>query len=79
MNLVRKAELLVESTMTGRDGSHDASHAFRVRDMALSLASEEGLDDPSSPHFSSDGLLVVRFFVVNFFAAWLPISAFLIH
>ncbi|KMZ70601.1 HD domain containing protein, expressed [Zostera marina] len=60
MDLVRKAEQLVESTMAGRDGSHDVSHAFRVRDMALSLASEEGLADPSSPHFSSDSLFVVE-------------------
>ncbi|XP_010908458.1 uncharacterized protein [Elaeis guineensis] len=45
--VVRKAERLVVSTMGGRDASHDAAHAFRVRDLALSLAKEEGLD--SSP------------------------------
>ncbi|XP_038975921.1 uncharacterized protein LOC103711938 [Phoenix dactylifera] len=42
--VVRKAERLVVSTMGGRDASHDAAHAFRVRDLALSLAKEEGLD-----------------------------------
>ncbi|KAG0486302.1 hypothetical protein HPP92_008397 [Vanilla planifolia] len=41
---VRMAEKLVESKMAGRDASHDAAHAFRVRDLALSLAREEGLD-----------------------------------
>ncbi|KAF5198865.1 Metal-dependent phosphohydrolase [Thalictrum thalictroides] len=46
-SLVMKAEKLVESTMKGNDASHDASHAFRVRDLALSLAQEEGL--ASSP------------------------------
>ncbi|KAF5202499.1 Brother of ft and tfl [Thalictrum thalictroides] len=50
-SLVMKAEKLVESTMKGNDASHDASHAFRVRDLALSLAQEEGdykyIRDPS--------------------------------
>ncbi|KAL5983066.1 hypothetical protein ACLOJK_017146 [Asimina triloba] len=45
---VRKAEKLVERAMKGNDASHDAAHAFRVRDLALSLANEEGL--LSSPH-----------------------------
>ncbi|GAB2223333.1 hypothetical protein Droror1_Dr00017474 [Drosera rotundifolia] len=40
---VRNAEKLVEETMGGNDASHDAAHVFRVRDMALSLAEEEGL------------------------------------
>lgn len=41
---VKKAEKLVELKMKGNDASHDASHVFRVRDLALSLAQEEGLD-----------------------------------
>ncbi|KAK1274374.1 hypothetical protein QJS04_geneDACA019178 [Acorus gramineus] len=52
--IVRKAEKLVELRMRGNDGSHDASHAFRVRDLALSLAVEEGLS--SSP----DTLLIIE-------------------
>lgn len=44
---LKRAEDLVESTMKGRDASHDASHAFRVRDLALSLAVEEGLESQS--------------------------------
>ncbi|KAI3516897.1 hypothetical protein L1887_16035 [Cichorium endivia] len=44
---VRNAERLVEAMMKGNDASHDAAHAFRVRDLALSLAHEEGLS--SSP------------------------------
>jgi uncharacterized protein len=43
---VRRAEELVEREMSGRDASHDAAHAFRVRDLALSLAAEEGLSAP---------------------------------
>ncbi|KAM0001452.1 putative HD/PDEase domain-containing protein [Helianthus debilis subsp. tardiflorus] len=38
---VRNAERLVEVMMKGNDASHDAAHAFRVRDLALSLAHEE--------------------------------------
>ncbi|KAI3922892.1 hypothetical protein MKW98_007023 [Papaver atlanticum] len=37
--VISKAEKLVISSMKG----NDASHAFRVRDLALSLAKEEGL------------------------------------
>ncbi|EER94051.1 hypothetical protein BDA96_01G227900 [Sorghum bicolor] len=44
---VRQAEELVEREMGGRDASHDAAHALRVRDLALSLAAEEGLSAPS--------------------------------
>ncbi|KAF7808265.1 uncharacterized protein G2W53_035008 [Senna tora] len=44
---VRNAELLVEKAMKGNDASHDSAHVFRVRDLALSLAHEEGLS--SSP------------------------------
>ncbi|XP_068646421.1 uncharacterized protein [Aristolochia californica] len=40
---VKNAEKLVLASMNGRDASHDAAHAFRVRDLALSLAKEEGL------------------------------------
>ncbi|KAG9441930.1 hypothetical protein H6P81_017784 [Aristolochia fimbriata] len=40
---VKNAEKLVLTAMEGRDASHDAAHAFRVRDLALSLAKEEGL------------------------------------
>ncbi|XP_062205546.1 uncharacterized protein LOC133907508 [Phragmites australis] len=43
---VRRAEELVEREMSGRDASHDAAHALRVRDLALSLAAEEGLSAP---------------------------------
>lgn len=44
---MRRAEKLVEEVMKGNDASHDAAHVFRVRDLALSLAREEGLS--SSP------------------------------
>ncbi|KAL2329147.1 hypothetical protein Fmac_022574 [Flemingia macrophylla] len=44
----RNAEALVEKTMKGNDASHDAAHVWRVRDLALSLAQEEGLS--SNPH-----------------------------
>lgn len=40
---VRKAEELVKRVMKGNDASHDAWHVWRVRDLALSLAKEEGL------------------------------------
>ncbi|TVU30308.1 hypothetical protein EJB05_21922 [Eragrostis curvula] len=43
---VLRAEELVERDMSGRDASHDAAHALRVRDLALSLAAEEGLCAP---------------------------------
>ncbi|KAK7312212.1 hypothetical protein VNO77_35913 [Canavalia gladiata] len=48
MERVRKAEALVEKAMKGNDASHDAAHVWRVRDLALSLAAEEGLS--SDPH-----------------------------
>ncbi|KAL5224687.1 hypothetical protein ABZP36_011326 [Zizania latifolia] len=50
---VRRAEELVEREMGGRDASHDAAHALRVRDLALSLAAELGLSSP-------DRLLIVE-------------------
>ncbi|KAE8022994.1 hypothetical protein FH972_008751 [Carpinus fangiana] len=40
---VRNAEKLVERAMRGNDASHDAAHVWRVRELALSLAREEGL------------------------------------
>ncbi|KAK3157827.1 hypothetical protein QOZ80_2AG0128630 [Eleusine coracana subsp. coracana] len=43
---VRRAEELVEREMSDRDASHAAAHALRVRDLALSLAAEEGLSAP---------------------------------
>ena len=46
---VGNAERLVEEMMKGNDASHDAAHAFRVRDLALSLAHEEALSLSSSP------------------------------
>ncbi|XBJ16595.1 hypothetical protein VPH35_008188 [Triticum aestivum] len=50
---VRCAEELVEREMSGRDASHDAAHALRVRDLALSLAAEQGVSSP-------DRLLIVE-------------------
>ncbi|XP_047968246.1 uncharacterized protein YpgQ [Salvia hispanica] len=47
-DILLKAEELVKSTMKGNDASHDAAHVFRVRDLALSLARDEGLS--ASPH-----------------------------
>lgn len=58
--IIVKAEGLVESAMKGNDASHDAAHAFRVRDLALSLAREEGLSD------SPDSILIVRQFSLTF-------------
>ncbi|KAK9676451.1 hypothetical protein RND81_11G078200 [Saponaria officinalis] len=49
-----RAEKLVKEVMKHNDASHDASHVFRVRDMALSLAAEEGLS--SSP----DSMFIVE-------------------
>lgn len=48
MEVVRRAEEVVRKAMHGRDASHDAAHAFRVRDLALSLAGEEGLSSTDS-------------------------------
>ncbi|CAM6109463.1 unnamed protein product [Calypogeia fissa] len=45
--VVAAAEALVQNVMGFWDGSHDPFHAFRVRSLSLSLASEEGL------HFDS--------------------------
>ncbi|KAL3844539.1 hypothetical protein ACJIZ3_001942 [Penstemon smallii] len=52
--IVKAAEELVKSAMKGNDGSHDAAHAFRVRDLSLSLAREEGLST------SPDSMLIVE-------------------
>ncbi|XP_004231496.2 uncharacterized protein [Solanum lycopersicum] len=54
MEIIRKAEELVEKEMSGNDASHDAAHAFRVRDLALSLAHEETLST------SPDSILIVE-------------------
>ncbi|XP_047311153.1 uncharacterized protein YpgQ [Impatiens glandulifera] len=54
MGIVRNAEDLVQSVMKSNDASHDPAHVFRVRDLALSLAAEEGLS--SSP----DSMLIVE-------------------
>ncbi|CAA0820476.1 Metal-dependent phosphohydrolase [Striga hermonthica] len=51
--IIARAEELVKSAMGGNDASHDAAHAFRVRDLALSLAREEGFS--SSP----DSILIL--------------------
>ncbi|CAH9140048.1 unnamed protein product [Cuscuta epithymum] len=53
-DVIQKAEELVQRAMKSNDASHDAAHAFRVRDLALSLAREEGLS--SSP----DSMLTVE-------------------
>lgn len=55
--IVVKAEELMESAMKGNDASHDAAHAYRVRDLALSLAREEGLSE------SPNSMLIVRQFL----------------
>lgn len=51
---IERAEKLVEILMKGNDASHDAAHVFRVRDLALSLAAEQGLS--SSP----DSMFIVE-------------------
>lgn len=56
---VARAEELMKSAMKGNDASHDAAHAFRVRDLALSLAREEGLS--ASP----DSMLIVSCLYYN--------------
>ncbi|KAL2517216.1 Metal-dependent phosphohydrolase [Abeliophyllum distichum] len=53
-DIIVAAEKLVKSAMKGNDASHDAAHAFRVRDLALSLAREEGISS------SSDSALIVE-------------------
>lgn len=58
--IIVKAEKLVQSAMKGNDASHDAAHAFRVRSLALSLATEEdGLSN------SPDSMLTVTFFPLS--------------
>ncbi|XP_004297738.1 PREDICTED: uncharacterized protein LOC101315230 [Fragaria vesca subsp. vesca] len=49
---VRKAEELVVKSMKGNDASHDPSHVWRVRDLALSLARQEQVlsSNPDSMH-----------------------------
>lgn len=55
-DVVRRAEKLVQESMKGNDASHDAAHVYRVRDLALAIAAEEGLS--SSP----DSMLIVIIF-----------------
>jgi hypothetical protein len=43
VGVVAMAEELVHKVMGQWDSSHDPFHAFRVRDLALSLAKEEAL------------------------------------
>ena len=53
--VLRGSEALVQSVMSLWDSSHDSFHAFRVRDLALSLAAEEGLSTDQKKivgHFS---------------------------
>ncbi|KAI5061352.1 hypothetical protein GOP47_0023857 [Adiantum capillus-veneris] len=45
--VVQEAEVLAKRVMGQWDSSHDAFHAFRVRDLALSLASEEHVSIPA--------------------------------
>jgi len=45
--IVAAAEELVQQVMGAWDSSHDPFHALRVRDLALSLAAQEGLQPPS--------------------------------
>ncbi|XP_010498075.1 PREDICTED: uncharacterized protein LOC104775840 [Camelina sativa] len=45
--VMKKAEELVGKAMKGNDASHDAAHVWRVRDLALSIAREEGLSSNS--------------------------------
>ena len=56
---VKNAEKLVEKAMKGNDASHDAAHVWRVRDLALSLACEEGLS--SNPH-SMQIVIPIKYF-----------------
>ena len=60
---VKNAEKLVEMGMKGNDASHDEAHVWRVRDLALSLAREEGL--ASNPE--SMEIVNIYFFVFCFF------------
>lgn len=59
--LRRNAEALVEKTMKGNDASHDAAHVWRVRDLALSLAKEEGLS--SNPHSMEIVTFLISLFI----------------
>lgn len=58
--IVAAAEELVQQVMGAWDSSHDPFHALRVRDLALSLAAQEGLQPPS--------LLIVSKFFIEFLA-----------
>ncbi|KAM6602437.1 hypothetical protein CsatA_022046 [Cannabis sativa] len=73
---VRNAEKLVEKAMNGNDASHDAAHVWRVRDLALSLAQDEGLS--SNPH--SLQIVKIEFlFLPHLFIPFLVELAALLH
>lgn len=59
---VRNAEELVERIMKGNDASHDAAHVWRVRDLALTLAREEGLFSSESMEIVSPSPLICNLF-----------------
>ena len=69
---VKNAEKLVEMGMKGNDASHDEAHVWRVRDLALSLAREEGL--ASNPE--SMEIVNIYFFVFCFLFFLLCVSLF---
>lgn len=56
------AEELVHQVMGAWDSSHDPFHALRVRDLALSLACEEGLRLSSFLTVSSTLFFFTMFF-----------------
>lgn len=62
--IVKNAEKLVEMGMKGNDASHDEAHVWRVRDLALSLAREEGL--ASNPESLEIVIFVFCFFAFRF-------------
>jgi len=70
----RNAEALVEKAMKGNDASHDAAHVWRVRDLALSLAEEEGLS--SDPHSMQIVAFLITPFSINTLLIFFYFSAF---
>ena len=65
---VKNAEKLVEMGMKGNDASHDEAHVWRVRDLALSLAREEGLaSNPESMEIVNIYFFRFSFFVFCYF------------
>lgn len=61
VGVVAMAEELVHKVMGQWDSSHDPFHAFRVRDLALSLAKEEALP-PNSLQIVCTSVCVCVFF-----------------